>query len=287
MTAILREGGGYFNVPNLWFDAGYAKQVPATITNVYMFLCRWEGHKLEDNHASQPIKTIASQCGCSVDVARDAIRILEQWNVIKLDGRHPNTGANVWILLALHEKAPPTPYRPRTGQKKKNEGSEKNEGSDIRDGEKSQPYQPEVYQPNAVASQQQRTPRRKASRPTDGGQSKSPRAMPRNGMAQTLVAVLYEDVLKTGSPTAYQKAVGQAQKLAKAGLVPGDVAKLVGWIREDSFRSKNGIDMGTLLAWHDKWRATLAPSTPQRQPTYANSVDPYDAQLLAGLEDEE
>src|SRR5690606_6985818 len=139
----------------------------------------------------------------------------------------------------------------------------------------------------AVASQQQRTPRRKASRPTDGGQSKSPRAMPRNGMAQTLVAVLYEDVLKTGSPTAYQKAVGQAQKLAKAGLVPDDVAKLVGLIREDSFRSKNGIDMGTLLAWHDKWRATLAPSNAQRQPTYANSVDPYDAQLLAGLQDEE
>src|SRR5690606_13436901 len=122
----------------------------------------------------------------------------------------------------------------------------------------------------AVASQQQRTPRRTASRPTDGGQSKGPRPMPRTGRAQTLVAVRYEDVLKTGSPTAYQKAVGQAQKLAKAGLVPDDVAKLVGWIREDSFRSKNGIDMGTLLAWHDKWRATLAPSTPQRQPTYAN-----------------
>src|SRR5690606_16562033 len=31
----------------------------------------------------------------------------------------------------------------------------------------------------------------------------------------------------------------------------------------------------------------VAPSTPQRQPTYANSVDPYDAQLLAGLQDEE
>lgn len=33
--------------------------------------------------------------------------------------------------------------------------------------------------------------------------------------------------------------------------------------------------------------ADVAPSTPQRQPTYANSVDPYEAQLLAGLEGEE
>src|SRR5690606_41254286 len=78
MTAILREGGGYFNVPNRWFDAGYAKQVPATITNVYMFLCRWEGHNLEDNHASQSSKTIATHCAHSIDVAGRPLRRLER-----------------------------------------------------------------------------------------------------------------------------------------------------------------------------------------------------------------
>ncbi len=253
---------------------------------VYLTLRAFGFNGTEDVFPGQV--TIGNRCGLNKETVATSIKRLIDAKLIEVTPRFDKQGRQsdlyriLPVTLPKSDKSKWKFRKPPVTPKTENPEMEipSTENPDVRTKEVGKNQRED-------ASHLLRTPRRKASRSTDGGQSKGPRAMPRNGMAQTLVAVLYEDVLKTGSPTAYQKAVGQAQKLANAGLVPDDVAKLVGWIREDSFRSKNGIDMGTLLTWHDKWRATLAPSTPQRQPTYANSVDPYDAQLLARLEGEE
>jgi len=108
--------------------------------------------------------------------------------------------------------------------------------------------------------------------------------------AKALVLALYNDVLGLDGPTAWPKAMRQAKSLVAAGCTPEEVRAIGKWLMADTFWSSKGIDMGAIQSQRDKWRATqakVAPSTAHRQPTYANSVDPYDAQLLAGLEDEE
>lgn len=98
-----------------------------------------------ENESSQPIPTIARQVGCSPDVARDAVRVLEEWNVLHRTPARGPKGENIWLLKTLQKVAPETPYKPKKGRKttphKKNQGSEKNHG------EKNQAYQPELDKP--------------------------------------------------------------------------------------------------------------------------------------------
>lgn len=98
------------------------------------------------------------------------------------------------------------------------------------------------------------------SEPSQNHQREPSLALPRNGDAQTLVAVLYEDVLNIGKPTNYKQAVGQASQLAKAGCTPDEVRDIAEWLQADPFWSQKGINMGTVLSQRDKWRASRRTS---------------------------
>lgn len=81
-----------------------------------------------------------------------------------------------------------------------------------------------------------------------------PDSLPRNGPAQTIVAVLYEDVLGIGKPTNYRKVVGQAQQLVDAGVTPDDIPDAVKWCEGQKWLG-GSFDLGTILSQADKWRA--------------------------------
>ena len=80
--------------------------------------------------------------------------------------------------------------------------------------------------------------------------------MPRNGEAQILVAVLYEDVLGIGKPTNYGRTVGDAQKLVAAGCTPEELTRIAHWLMGDPWIVDKGITMGTVIQQRDKWRAS-------------------------------
>ena len=100
--------------------------------------------------------------------------------------------------------------------------------------------------------------------------SEEPSGMPRNGDAQTLLAVLYEDVLQIGKPTDYKQAVGQAQLLVKAGSNPDEVRAIAEWLMADPFWAQKGITIGLVLKKRDEWRS--AQKTPKNiTPFQANT----------------
>lgn len=82
--------------------------------------------------------------------------------------------------------------------------------------------------------------------------------MPRNGAAQTLLAVLYEDILRIGPPTAYEKSVGQAQALVKAGCTPEEMHGIAAWLLADTYWQKRGITIDTVMRHRDEYRASKA-----------------------------
>lgn len=79
--------------------------------------------------------------------------------------------------------------------------------------------------------------------------------MPRTGYAQILLATLYEDVLKIGSPTNYGQAVAQAQTLAEAGCTPEELTQIAEWLLSQPFWQQRGISIATILKERDAWRA--------------------------------
>ena len=101
--------------------------------------------------------------------------------------------------------------------------------------------------------------------------SEEPSGMPRNGDAQTLLAVLYEDVLQIGPPTNYKLAIGQAQTLVKAGSTPDEVRSIAEWLMADPFWSQKGITIGLVLKKRDDWRAAKnAPKPANVTPFQSN-----------------
>jgi len=82
-----------------------------------------------------------------------------------------------------------------------------------------------------------------------------PSPLARNGPAQTLVAVLYEDVLGIGKPTQYGKAVGQAEALVKAGCTPEELKQIAGWLLSDSFWIRRGVTMSSIASQRDSFRS--------------------------------
>lgn len=87
--------------------------------------------------------------------------------------------------------------------------------------------------------------------------------MPRNGMAQTLVAEWYGWI---GSmPVAYQKSVGNAKKLADAGVDVGELRELYDWLAAQDWHG--GVwDLGTAVAQLEKFRQTRRRSKPGSDP---------------------
>lgn len=81
--------------------------------------------------------------------------------------------------------------------------------------------------------------------------------MPRNGTAQTMLAVLYEDVLGIGPPTNYGQAVKQADRFAKVGATPDEVEKIAYWLLADPWQAEKGITITTVINSRDRWRSSL------------------------------
>lgn len=88
-----------------------------------------------------------------------------------------------------------------------------------------------------------------------GATAKERKPMPRNGMAQTLLATLHEDVLQIGPPTNYGRAVRDAQKLSDAGCTPGELQEIAAWLLSDPFWSRKGVTINTILNQRDNWKA--------------------------------
>lgn len=96
--------------------------------------------------------------------------------------------------------------------------------------------------------------------------------MPRNGAAQTLLAVLYEDVLQIGPPTNYKLAIGQAQSLVKAGSTPDEVRSIAEWLMADPFWSQKGITIGLVLKKRDEWRSAKKSPKPKNITPFQTST---------------
>lgn len=115
------------------------------------------------------------------------------------------------------------------------------------------------------------------SEPSTNHQREPSVALPRNGDAQTLVAVLYEDVLGIGKPTNYKQAVGQASQLAKAGVTPDELREIAEWLIADPFWSQKGVNMGTVLSQRDKYRAARNAPVPLRRKVDEAEDDVWEA----------
>ncbi|HXG72811.1 MAG TPA: hypothetical protein VNJ04_19625 [Gemmatimonadaceae bacterium] len=110
-TTIRRTDGGYFTTPNRWYDAGYAKAAPGSVTTVYGFLCRWADNTTPES--AQPMRLIAEQCGLTENVARQAVRTLESWNVLTRDSGRGHHAINRWTLNQLQPESPLYPQKTR------------------------------------------------------------------------------------------------------------------------------------------------------------------------------
>ncbi len=84
--------------------------------------------------------------------------------------------------------------------------------------------------------------------------------LPRNGAAQTLVAILYDDILGIGKPTNYGKVVGQAEQLVKQGCSPEELTRIAAWLLSDDFWVRRGVTMSSIASQRDSFRsAQTAP----------------------------
>lgn len=84
------------------------------------------------------------------------------------------------------------------------------------------------------------------------------KSMPRHGMAQTLLAVLHEDVLHIPPPTNYGRAMKDADTLAKAGCTPDEILSIAQWLINDPFWGPKGVTINRILTKRDEWLAAQA-----------------------------
>lgn len=82
------------------------------------------------------------------------------------------------------------------------------------------------------------------------------KALPRNGPAQTLLAIWYERA--GGQPVNYAKAVGLAQKLVELGATEEDVGELYDWMSEQDFFDGK-FDLGTAVSQWEKFQQSRKP----------------------------
>lgn len=259
-TKARRPDGGYFVIPNRWVTAGYMQQAPGAITQVYVFLSRWANN--ETGETAQPIRLVALKCGLTEDYARKAIRTLEAWGVITLEAHKDDKGHNVWTLNHLLPEAPPYPNK--VGGPEKVRAPRKSGPEKVRALNNLSNHQPEeIEQPDSVRTTpawEQRFNRWYSTYPRKQAKGDAKKAWQKINPDDALVAEMVAAVERQKRTQDWQKDGGKYIPLPAS------------WLRAERWLDEVG---------------DVAPSTPQRQPTYANSVDPYEAQLLAGLEGEE
>lgn len=99
------------------------------------------------------------------------------------------------------------------------------------------------------------SPKPKQTKPEPPPKPEPGKPMPRNGPAQTLLAVLYEDVLKIGPPTKYGQAVGVAQRLVDVGCTPEELTSIAAWLLADPWQADKGVTISRIESNRDNWRA--------------------------------
>lgn len=109
--------------------------------------------------------------------------------------------------------------------------------------------------PGQAKPKQNPTPNPNPSNPPTGDADAPPKptptkALPKNGMAQTLVAAWYEQA--GGVPVNYKKAVGLGQSLADRGASAEDVLQLYEWMSGNEFFNGE-FDFGTAVSQYEKF----------------------------------
>lgn len=245
-TTIRHRSGGYFTMPNRWVDAGYMQSAPGSVTQVYLFLCRWANNTTLQS--SQPMRLIAQKCGISEDVARRAVRKLEAWGVMTRD---PGTGRgakNVWILNDLPEEAPE--YPDKTPPKQSKGGSEKSGG--LPPQQNRGPYQPREIRDTEVS----------VSQPEDD----APQQITDRELAddQKLIAVWSEMCNGGAHPVKYDVARRKARVLVRAGFDEDETRELIEWLRKQSWIT-GGITLNLMESQADSFRASKSGDSKVRR----------------------
>lgn len=171
-TTIRRRDGGYFTIPNRWIDAGYMAQAPGSVTQVYLFLCRWADN--ESLAATQPVALIARKTGLSEDIARKAVRTLEAWGVLERQWKPGPGGKNEWTLTELSAPAPDFP----SGDTSEKYPPTKLDPKKVGPQEIGAPYQPNSYQPDMYQPDKDSLSRESKMSPVPAGQRKTRMPIP-------------------------------------------------------------------------------------------------------------
>lgn len=110
--------------------------------------------------------------------------------------------------------------------------------------------------------------------------SSEPKPMPRNGAAQTMLAVLHEDILKIPPPTDYGRAAKKAHDLIRAGCTLNEMQEIAAWMLRDPWHADKGVTIYTLATARDNYHSSKSQpanmtrvSPPSRRTTNASGDD--------------
>src|SRR5690606_4632968 len=228
-TKVFHRSGGYTVVPSRWIDSGYMAKAPGSVTQVYLFLCRWANNATLET--SQPIKQIARMCGLSEDVARKAVRILEAWGVLERKSETGPHATNIWILNDLEETAPDYPDKVPPKQSR---GVVKSGGP-----ESGGPY-------NA-------TEKKSKSSPNGLREPRKKSTPPHVAIIEAWMAVRGITQFPKGG-----RIFAAAKELVESGSATDEVAPLYQWLRNKWDRGIE-IHLWTLANHYDTWLAAGRP----------------------------
>lgn len=114
MTRSRTVDGGFAQMPNRWIDAGYMAAAPGSVTQVYLFLCRWANN--QTGIAEQSIAQMARMLRMSQDRVRQATKVLRAWRVIERLPTPMHNAIPRWRLLSLPKRAPDYPSKEQIGR---------------------------------------------------------------------------------------------------------------------------------------------------------------------------
>jgi hypothetical protein len=232
-TTIRSHDGGHARFANRWYDAGYAAEAPGSVTLVYGFLCRWADNATLES--AQPMRLIAAKCGLTENVARKAIRTLEEWGVISRESGSGQSAKNNWTLNPLHPTAPEYPHK--TAPKES-----------APPAQSAPPQSAPPYQTNEI----------KESDKSDSGTTESATTQTASKRKRTddeLIVDLWADECNGGKwPVEAGTARKHAKKLSAAGFDVAEARELMAWLRGLEWRT-GGITVGLMASQADSFRA--------------------------------
>lgn len=233
-TTIRSRTGGQAHFANRWIDAGYMAAAPGSVTQVYMFLCRWADNTTLES--AQPMRLISLKCGVTENVARRAIRSLESWGVITRESGRGQSAKNTWTLNELPETAPEYPHK--TAPK------ESSPPAQSAPPKSAPPYQTEKI---IESDKSDSTDGNFSSEHSDPVESRP--LAPDERMIEVWANVCNGDMWPVEVGTARK----HAKKLDKAGFDDAECRELISWLRRQSWIT-GGITLGLMASQADSFR---------------------------------